>query len=93
MKLNEVEEEYYAEKINEAILIVVRSDWNKYFSGEKNLGMATTAVFDKIASPLVYLKADLKKEKKNEVKKERKTTVYNLTEEDFKVNKNFKNKK
>lgn len=90
MKLNQEEEEYYAEKINEAILIVVQSDWNKYLSSEKNLGMATAVVFDKIASPLVYLKADLKKEKKNEVKKERKTTIYNLTEEDLKVNKNLK---
>ena len=63
MKLDNKEIEYYIEKVNESIMIVYQSDI--YYSSEKTSGSAIVAVFDKIASPLVYLRADLKKEKMN----------------------------
>ena len=75
MKLNNEETKYHIEKVNESIMIVIQSDLNKYYNSEKIIGSSIVAVFDKIALPLVYLRADLKKEKLN-----------NLTEKKFKKN-------
>lgn len=71
MKLNNEETEYYIEKVNESIMIVIQSDLNKYYSSEKIIGTSIVAVFDKIASPLVYLRSDLKKEKMNNLTKKK----------------------
>jgi hypothetical protein len=61
MKLNQKEKEYYIEKIKEATSIVIQSDWRKYTGNERNLGIAVIAVFDKITSPLVNLRAESKR--------------------------------
>jgi hypothetical protein len=60
MKLNQKEKEYYIEKIEEATSIVIQSDWRKYTGNEKNLSIATIAVFNKIALSLVDLRAEFK---------------------------------
>ena len=84
MKLNDLEKQHYIDKINESLDIAGKSKWILYL-GEGNIDKIIVAVFDKIASPLIYLKKDLDTapEPVKEKKLKSKIIIHDLTKEDL----------